>query len=251
MELASKVALITGSSRGIGRATALKLAGLGASIVVNGYGYPTVAAEVEETAVAVRALGSQALGIVADVGQPQEVARLVQQSIAQFGKIDILVNNAGITRDNLLLRLSEEDWDQVININLKGAFLCCREVARSMIRQRWGRIINISSIIGLVGNAGQTNYSAAKAGLIGLTKSLAKELASRSITVNALAPGFIETDMTARLGDKVRQELLRQIPVGYLGSPEDVAEAVAFLASERARYITGQVLRVDGGLVMV
>lgn len=175
--------------------------------------------------------------------------RLVDAVLASCQKIDILVNNAGINRDNILLRMPEEDWDKVLNTNLKGAFLCSQAVLRSMMKQRWGRIINISSVVGVMGNAGQANYAAAKAGLLGLTKTAAKEFASRGITVNAIAPGFIDTDMTRALSDTAKQEILRLIPVGYFGSPEDVAEAVLFLASEKARYITGQVLRVDGGLV--
>jgi 3-oxoacyl-[acyl-carrier protein] reductase len=190
----------------------------------------------------------QSLAVIADVTSPADVSRLVETTISTYGKIDILVNNAGVTRDQLLLRMSDEDWDTVLNVDLKSAFLCTRAVLRHMLKQRRGRIISIASIVGIVGNPGQANYASAKAGIIGFTKSIAKEVASRGITANAIAPGFIDTQMTQKLEEKQRQELAGRIPVGYLGSPRDIAEAVAFLASEEARYITGQVLNVDGGM---
>ncbi len=188
------------------------------------------------------------LAILADVSSSPDVTRLVEETVATFGKVDILVNNAGITRDQLLLRMTDEDWDRVLAVDLKGVFLCTRAVLRSMIKQRWGRIISISSIVGLVGNAGQANYASAKAGIIGFTRTIAREVASRGITANAIAPGFIDTKMTQQLEESQKQELMKSIPLGYLGTPRDVAEAVAFLASEEARYITGQVLNVDGGI---
>lgn len=214
-------------------------------MVINGQRPEGVAA----AAAQVRALGGQALEVAADVGLPQEVARMVEAAISQWGRVDIMVNNAGITRDQLMVRMKDDEWDTVIQTNLKSAFLCSRAVLRHMLRQRWGRIINISSVAGVVGNAGQVNYSAAKAGMVGLSKALAREVASRGITVNAIAPGFIETNMTDSLGH--RQELLSQIPMGHPGATQDVAEAVAFLASPAAGYITGQLLHVDGGMAMV
>ncbi len=243
MDLSNRVALVTGSGRGIGRAIALKLAEVGATVVVNDIN--EVAQGVAEE---IRATGRQSLAALADVSSSEDVTRLVETAVSTFGKVDILVNNAGISRDQLLIRMSDEDWDRVININLKSVFLCTRAVLRHMLKQRWGRIISIASIVGLVGNPGQANYASAKAGIIGFTKTIAKEVASRGITVNAIAPGFIDTEMTQRLGESQRQELLKRIPLGYLGSPCDVAEAVAFLASEEARYITGQVISVDGGM---
>ncbi len=245
MSLSGKVALVTGSGRGIGRAIALKLAEAGADVVVNDVG----AAQVPEgVAQEIRTLGRQSLAVIADVSSPTDITTLVDKIVATFGRIDILVNNAGITRDQLLLRMSDEDWDRVLTIDLKSVFLCTRAILRPMLKQRWGRIISISSIVGIVGNAGQANYAAAKAGIIGFTRSVAKEVASRGITANAIAPGFIDTEMTRKLTEEQRQGAQKQIPVGYLGSPDDVAAAVAFLASEEARYITGQVLNVDGGL---
>jgi 3-oxoacyl-[acyl-carrier protein] reductase len=241
------VAIVTGSSRGIGRAVALKLAERGAAVVVNGLrDQPSVDRVVAE----IQAGQGRAVGILADVSSAQDVSRLAEAATSHFGRIDILVNNAGIVRDELLVRMKEEDWDQVLSTNLRAAFLCARAVLRYMIRQRWGRIINITSIAGLTGNAGQANYASAKAGLIGLTRTIAREVASRGITANAIAPGFIDTEMTQRLGEELRGELLKQIPLGYIGSPEDVAQTAVFLASEEAKYITGQVLNVDGGLVM-
>ncbi|MBI4301027.1 MAG: 3-oxoacyl-[acyl-carrier-protein] reductase [Chloroflexi bacterium] len=245
--LSSKVAIVTGGSRGIGRAVVLKLAERGAKVVVNYRSNATAAAEVMA---AIKARDGEGLVQATDISQPQEVAKLVETALTSYGKIDILVNNAGITRDGLILRLSEGDWDEVLATNLKGAFLCTKAVLRPMIRQRWGRIVNIASVVGIIGNAGQANYAAAKAGLIGLTRATAREVASRGITVNAIAPGFIKTEMTQSLSEAQRQELLKQIPFGYFGSPEDVAATVAFLSSEEAAYITGQVLNIDGGMVM-
>jgi 3-oxoacyl-[acyl-carrier protein] reductase len=246
MDLSSRVAIVTGSGRGIGREIALRLAEGGASVIVNDIEGAGVAAQdvVEE----IKSMNQEALAVLADVSSSQDVARLVETTLANFGRVDILVNNAGITRDHLLMRMSDEDWDKVLTINLKSAFLCTRAVLRHMLKEHWGRIISIASIVGVVGNPGQANYAAAKAGIIGFTRTVAKEAASRSITVNAIAPGFIDTDMTRRLDENHKQELLKHIPLGYFGSPRDVAEAVAFLASEEARYITGQVLGVDGGM---
>ncbi len=243
MDLSGRVAIVTGSGRGIGRAIALKLAEVGAIVVVNDIGEAA-----QGVAEEIRAMNRQSLAILADVSLSPDVARLVDETIATHGKVDILVNNAGITRDQLTVRMSDEEWDRVLNVNLKSVFLCTRAVLRHMIKQRWGRIISIASIVGVVGNPGQANYASAKAGIIGFTRTIAKEVASRGITANAIAPGFIDTDMTQRLEENQRQELMRHIPLGYLGSPRDVAEAVAFLASEEARYITGQVLNVDGGM---
>ena len=247
MDLSNRVAIVTGSGRGIGRAIALKLAEAGATVVVNDIGE---AGPVEAVAEEIRAMNRQSLTVLADVSASADVARLVDETVASFGKVDILVNNAGITRDQLLLRMSEDDWDKVLTVNLKSVFLCTRAVLRPMIKQRWGRIINVSSVTGLVGNEGQANYTSAKAGIIGFTRTMAKEVASRSITVNAVAPGFIETAMTQQLGEERGEDLKKRIPLGYPGTPRDVAEAVAFLASEEARYITGQVLGVDGGMAI-
>jgi 3-oxoacyl-[acyl-carrier protein] reductase len=248
MDLSNKVALVTGSGRGIGRAIALKLAEVGASVVVNDLGDPE---PLESVAAEIRVMERQSLAVIADVSSPADVTRLIEAANSAYGRIDILVNNAGITRDQLLLRMSDNDWDTVLNVDLKSAFLCTRAVMRNMLKQRWGRIISIASIIGEIGNPGQANYASAKAGIIGFTRSIAKEVASRGITANAVAPGFIDTKMTQQLAEPQRQELLQRIPVGYIGSPRDVAEAVAFLASEEARYITGQVLNVDGGITWV
>ena len=243
MNLANRVAIITGSGRGIGRAIALRLSETGATVVVN-----DIDESAQGVAEEIKAMNRQSLAILADVSLSSDVARLVETTRATYGKVDILVNNAGITRDQLVVRMSDEDWDRVLTVNLKSTFLCTRAVLRHMIKQRWGRIISIASIVGIVGNPGQANYASAKAGIIGFTRTVAKEVASRGITVNAIAPGFIDTEMTQQLGEDRRQELMRHIPLGYLGSPRDVAEAVAFLASEEARYITGQVLNVDGGM---
>jgi 3-oxoacyl-[acyl-carrier protein] reductase len=247
MRLEGKAALVTGASRGIGREVALELAREGANVAINYAGSEAKAAEVAEE---IKAMGREAIIIQADVSNPEAVDAMVKETIEVFGKLDILVNNAGITKDNLLMRMKESDWDDVININLKGVFLCTKAVTRQMMKQRSGRIINISSIVGVSGNAGQANYVAAKAGVIGLTKTTAKELATRGITVNAVAPGFITTDMTDKLNDDTKAEMLKQIPLGKLGEPGDVAKTVAFLASEDSRYMTGQTLHVDGGMVM-
>jgi len=247
MDLSNKIAIVTGSGRGIGRAIALKLAEVGATVVVNDIGD---AEPLETVAQEIRAMGRQSLPILADVSLSSDVARLVEEAIANYGKIDILVNNAGIARDQLVLRMSEEDWDKVLDVDLKSVFLCTKAVLRHMFRQRWGRIISIASVVGIVGNRGQANYASAKAGIIGFTRTVAKEVASHGITVNAIAPGFIDTEMTQRLKEEWKQEIKQQIPLGCFGSPRDVAEAVAFLASEKARYITGQVLGVDGGMAV-
>lgn len=248
MGLSGKIALITGSARGIGKAIALELANHGAKIVINDI---LPKNEIDKTLEEIRKSGEQAIGIRADITIFEEVESMVKEIINKFGKIDILVNNAGIIRDSLLIRMKEEDWDAVININLKGTFNCSKTVAKYMMRQKsGGKIVNISSVIGLVGNIGQANYAASKAGIIGLTKSMAKELALRNINVNAIAPGFIETDMTKKLSEKIRQDLLQQIPLKRLGTVEDVAKTVYFLVSDTANYITGQVINIDGGMVM-
>ena len=247
MDLSGRVAVVTGSGRGIGKAIALKLAEVGADVVVNDIGQ---AKPVEGVAGEIKAMKRQSLAILADVSSSSDVTRLVAETMATFGKVDILVNNAGIARDQLLVRMSDEDWDRVLEVDLKSVFLCTRAVLRSMIKQRWGRIISITSISGLVGNEGQANYASAKAGIIGFTRTIAKEVASRGITANAVAPGFIDTAMTRQLQEGRGQELEKHIPLGYPGTPRDVAEAVAFLASEEARYITGQVLGVDGGMAI-
>ncbi len=243
----TRCALVTGGSRGIGRAVCLELAKNGFDIAVNYAGNQQAA---EETAEACRALGVKAQAFGADVSRPEECARLFEEVLAAFGRVDVLVNNAGVTRDNLILRLSEEDFDKVVDTNLKGAFFCCKAAARPMMKQRFGRIINLSSVVGLRGNPGQTNYAASKAGLIGLTKSLAKELASRNITANAVAPGFIDTDMTRAMPEAAKEAMNGTIPLGRPGKAEEVARAVAFFASEESGYITGQVLCVDGGMAM-
>ncbi|KXG10516.1 3-oxoacyl-[acyl-carrier-protein] reductase [Anoxybacillus rupiensis] len=245
--LQGKVALITGASRGIGRAIALEFARQGAKVAVNYAGSEAKAKEVVDE---IYRLGGEALAIQADVSNTEAVEQMVKEVIDRYGRVDILVNNAGITRDNLLMRMKEEEWDDVININLKGVFNCTKAVTRPMLKQRYGRIINIASVVGVMGNPGQANYVAAKAGVIGLTKTAAKELASRSITVNAIAPGFIATDMTDRLNEEIRTEMLKQIPLARFGNPEDIANMVAFLASDAASYITGQTIHVDGGMVM-
>jgi 3-oxoacyl-[acyl-carrier protein] reductase len=245
--LNGKVALVTGGSRGIGKAIALSLAKNGANVVVNYSGNEAAALEVVEE---ITALGVKAIAYKANVSNSEEVAQLVKNTVDEFGSIDILVNNAGITRDGLLLRMKDADWDDVINTNLKGVFNCIKSAAKFMTRQRNGRIINISSVVGQIGNPGQMNYVAAKAGVLGLTKTAAKELASRNITVNAIAPGFIETDMTNELNEQIRNSMLTNIPLQSFGQPEDIANAVVFLATDASRYITGQTINVDGGLVM-
>jgi 3-oxoacyl-[acyl-carrier protein] reductase len=245
--LKGKVALVTGASRGIGRAIALELARLGANVAVNYAGSEAKAKEVVEE---IKAMGREAIAVQANVADSESVNNMVKEVLTTFGELHILVNNAGITRDNLIMRMKEEEWDEVINTNLKGVFNCTKAVTRQMMKQRYGRIINIASIVGVSGNAGQANYVAAKAGVIGLTKTTAKELASRNITVNAVAPGFITTDMTDQLTDEVRQEMLKQIPLARFGEPKDVASVVGFLASDASSYMTGQTLHVDGGMVM-
>ncbi|GIN61494.1 3-oxoacyl-[acyl-carrier-protein] reductase FabG [Robertmurraya siralis] len=247
MKIEGKNALVTGASRGIGREIALELARQGANVAVNYAGSEKMANDVVDE---IKSLGREAFAVQADVADGDAVSNMMKRVIEQFGSIDILVNNAGITRDNLLMRMKEEDWDAVIDTNLKGVFLCTKAVTRQMMKQRSGRIINISSIVGVGGNAGQANYVAAKAGVIGLTKTTAKELASRGITVNAVAPGFITTDMTDQLNEEMKAEMLKQIPLARLGEPQDIAKVVAFLASEESRYMTGQTLHVDGGMIM-
>ena len=244
--LTEQVAVVTGAGRGIGRAIAIRLARAGAHVVC----VSRTAENAEKVAGEVRALDRRAWAWALDVADAAAVAAACEKILAEAGRVDILVNNAGVTRDGLIMRMSEEDWDIVLNTNLKGAFSFTKALARAFIKQRSGRIINVASVIGLIGNAGQCNYAASKAALIGFTKSIARELASRGITVNALAPGFIETDMTAELKEPMRAELLKKIPLNCLGQPEDIAEAALFLASPAARYITGQVLTVDGGMVM-
>ena len=247
MRLEGKVALVTGASRGIGREIAFELAREGASVAVNYAGSEAKAMELVDE---IKAMGRDAFAIQADVSNSDSVTGMVKETIDRFGKLDILVNNAGITKDNLLMRMKESEWDDVININLKGVFLCTKAVTRQMMKQRSGRIINISSIVGVSGNAGQANYVAAKSGVIGLTKTAAKELSSRGINVNAIAPGFISTDMTDKLNEEVRSEMLKQIPLARFGEPKDIARTVVFLASEDSAYMTGQTLHVDGGMVM-
>ena len=242
-----KSAIVTGASRGIGREIALLLAKEGARVAVNYSGSKEKADEVVKL---ITESGGEAFAIQADVSDADSVKNMVDKTLEMFGSIDILVNNAGITRDNLLMRMKEDEWDDVININLKGVFLCTKGVTRQMMRQRAGRIVNVASIVGVSGNPGQANYVAAKAGVIGLTKTAAKELASRNINVNAVAPGFITTDMTDALSEEVKRQMLAVIPLGKLGSPEDVARTVLFLLSEDADYITGQTIHVDGGMVM-
>ncbi|HBY45269.1 MAG TPA: 3-oxoacyl-[acyl-carrier-protein] reductase [Thermomicrobiales bacterium] len=242
-----RIAIVTGAVRGIGRAIAHELARDGFAVVVNYRGDESVAAELCDE---LGALGAQTLAVRADITIASDVAGLIDQTLSTFGRLDALINNAGITRDTLLMRMSEDDWDAVLETNLKGAFLCSKAAIRPMMRQRSGSIVNLTSVVGIIGNAGQTNYSAAKAGLIGFTKSLAREVGSRGITVNAVAPGFIETRLTDVLSADVKSTMLERIPLGRFGAPEDVASAVGFLVSPAARYITGTTLSVDGGMAM-
>ncbi|MBE0575002.1 MAG: 3-oxoacyl-[acyl-carrier-protein] reductase [Desulfuromonadales bacterium] len=244
--LSDKVAIVTGASRGIGRFIAVALAAQGAKVVASARNVEALESLVAE----IRTQGGEAVSVVADVAVEAEANNLIDQTVATYGRVDILVNNAGITRDGLLLRMKNDDWDAVIDTNLKGAFLCTRAAAKFMSKQRNGRIINISSVVGEMGNAGQVNYSASKAGLLGLTKSVARELARRNVTVNAVTPGFIVTEMTEKMTDKARETMTEQIPLGRLGEAEDVANAVLFLASDQSSYITGQVLGVNGGMYM-
>lgn len=245
--LKGKCAIVTGAAKGIGKSIALKLASLGANIVLN---YRSSEKEAAEVADEIKELGVEVLTVKADISKLDEVEGLVKAAKEKFGSVDIMVNNAGITKDTLILRMKEEDFDSVIDVNLKGVFNCMKAITPIMVRQKQGKIISISSVVGIAGNAGQVNYSASKAGIIGMTKSLAKELGSRGINVNAVAPGFIETDMTSTLGDKVKEEAEKNIPLKRFGKAEDVAECVAFLASGASDYITGQVIQVDGGMLM-
>lgn len=247
MLLDGKTALVTGASRGIGRAIALRLAAEGANIAIN---YAGNTAKAEETKAAIEAAGGKAALFQADVSDSAQVEQMVASVLETFGSLDILVNNAGITRDGLLMRMKEEDFDAVLDTNLKGIFHVTKAVTKIMMKQRSGRIVNMASVVGIIGNAGQTNYAAAKAGVIGFTKSAARELAARGITVNAVAPGFIATDMTAAMPEKAKEATLVAIPLRRMGTPEDVANAVLFLVSDQAAYITGQVVKVDGGMVM-
>ena len=247
MTLAGKTALVTGGSRGIGRAICLRLAAQGANVGIN---YVSRSAAAEEVLAEITAAGGKGFVIGFDVADSAAVQNAVKTISTDHGGVDILINNAGITRDGLMARMKDEDWDAVLNTNLKGAFVCSKEAMRGMMKKRWGRIINISSVIGCVGNAGQVNYAAAKAGLIGLTKSMAKELASRKITVNCVAPGYIVTDMTTELPEEIKEGILANIPLGSIGKPEDVAAAVAYLAAEESGYVTGQTLHVNGGMYM-
>jgi len=249
MRLEDKVALITGSSRGIGATTALRLAEEGADIIVN-YPFEGEKDNAADVVASVEKIGRKAVMIEADISKFDQANTLIKESLEEFGKIDILVNNAGITRDNLLLRLKEEDWDAVMNVNLKGVFNCTKAVLRTMMKQRAGKIINLASVVGVMGNAGQANYSASKAGVIGFTKSVAKEVSSRGITANAVAPGFIESHMTKNLSGTVKEQMLSSIPLNKFGKQEDVANLICFLASSESDYINGQVINVDGGMVM-
>lgn len=247
MSLKSKVALVTGGSRGIGREIALELAKTGVDIAI------TYVNNLEKASIVIEEIisyGVRAIAIQANVSIEEDVTNMIKTIEKELGSVDILVNNAGVTKDNLLIRMKEDEWDEVMNVNLKGTFLCTKAVSRSMMKKRYGKIINITSVVGIMGNAGQGNYSASKAGVIGFTKSMAKELASRGIRVNAIAPGFIETDMTESLNDEIKEAMINAIPLNSFGSPKDIANVVIFLASENSDYITGQVISVDGGMVM-
>jgi len=244
--LENKIAIVTGAGQGIGQAIAVRLAQEGAEVVISDINLQSA----EQTASRIRQMGRKSLALKADVANFEDVQAMVEKSTQEFGRVDILVNNAGVTKDNLLVRMTQQQWDWVISVNLKGAFNCTKAVVPLMMRNRYGRIINIASVIGLVGNTGQANYAASKAGIIGLTKSAAKELASRGITVNAVAPGYIQTEMTERLPEQAKEAFLKTVPLQRVGLPQDVAGVVAFLASEDASYITGQVINIDGGMVM-
>lgn len=247
MNLVGKITVVTGGSRGIGRAICLRLAAMGSLVYVN---YVSRSAAAEETAALIRQAGGKAEILSFDVADVTAVQDAFKKVISEAGSVDILINNAGITRDCLMARMKETDWDAVLDTNLKGAFLCAKAASREMMKKKWGRIVNISSVSGVSGNPGQVNYSAAKAGLIGLTKAMAREYASRNITVNSVAPGYIETEMTAQLSDDVQEQIKKEIPLASLGKPEDVAGAVAYLVSDDGRYVTGQTLHVNGGLYM-
>jgi len=246
MDLEGKCAVVTGGGRGIGKAICLKLASLGADIGA----VDILKSEAAATAAEVEALGRKAVAVACDVSSPSEVQAMFGEVSGALGGVHILINNAGITRDNLMMRMSDEDWKKVIDVNLSGAFNCCREASKYFIKQRFGRVVNVSSVVGLMGNAGQANYSASKAGIIGLTKSLAKELATRGVTANAVAPGYVDTEMTRAISEQARSKLVSLIPVARLGKVDDVANVVAFLVSDGADYITGQVINVDGGMLM-
>lgn len=245
--LTDKIAIVTGASRGIGRDVAMAMAAEGATVIIN---YNGSAAKAEEVTAAIEAAGGKAEAVQCDVSQFDKAAELMTYVVGKYGRVDILINNAGITRDNLLMKMSEDDYDAVMNINLKGAFNCIKHLSRQFLKQRSGRIINMTSVSGILGNMGQANYCASKAGLIGLTKSVARELASRGVTCNAVAPGYIKTDMTDALSDDIKAAAEQQIPMKQFGTTKDIADAVVFLASDKARYITGQVLSVDGGMAM-